>query len=238
MKHPLMVNDTNLCGANTDILSSESAVLWDVATKAQTPNTLGSPSTAVLTSCTRREHSCVQQGREFQGKWGFKAQSSLSVSRYGSGQLDRSTGDTAGREFKQFVVLAFTLSCKTFPSQYLNGHNKDSYQRQQTALTSCSTREYKVWTFQIPVSPHWAQQLWRPGSRWTNGTGRNHITSTLRPSSLTMQGFKQMWRNGYPPIWNIDENIQTAIGNILINPICVTGRNFSSKLFLRKMWRG
>lgn len=154
---------------------------------------------------------------EFQRKGGFKAQSSLSVSRYGFDEVD-----TDGKEFRvcgpcfHALLQDISLLATQWPQW-------GSDQRQQTELNSCSTKEYKVWTLQTPVPPYWAQQLWTGGSRWTNGTVRKaqHICTT---SFQTHHG--RLATNVFEtfPIWNIDENIQTARGNKLITkPVSLEG---------------
>lgn len=150
--------------------------------------------------------------------------------------IDRSTGDAAGKELKQslwFLLLCFPV--RPFPSRYLNGHSKDSYQRQETELTSCSTKECKIWTFQTPVPPHWAQQLWTPGSRWTNGTVREHHICTTSFQLHHVWNKCEGMDNPHLEYWWEHSNSNRKQIN---NHICVIGRNFSSKLSLRKMWRG
>lgn len=195
------------------------------------PNILWSPSTAIVTSCTRGKHSCAQWGREFQGKEGFKAQAVLGMDLYRQKHRRRCWQGTQ----TEFVVLAFVLSCKTFPSRYLDGHSKDSYQRQETELTSCSTKECKIWTFQTPVPPHWAQQLWTPGSRWTNGTVKEHHICTTSFQLHHVWNKCEGMDNPHLEYWWEHSNSNRKQIN---NHICVIGRNFSSKLSLRKMRRG
>lgn len=96
------------------------------------PNTLWSPGTAVVTSCTL--HTGGMQlcptGKGVPEKRGFKAQSSLSVSRYGFDEVDRTTGDTDGKEFSLWFLLLrsparhFSLGNSMATVRTLIRHNK------------------------------------------------------------------------------------------------------------------
>lgn len=137
----------------------------------------------------------------------------------------------------EFMVLAFTLSCKTFASWQLNGHGED-LPGTTNWINLLQHKKYKLWAFQTPLPPYWAQQVWTPGSRWTNGIVRkaHHIpTMSFQSHHVRFETNVKEWILSHLKYWWEHSNNNRKQVN---NHISVIGRNFSSKLSLRKMLRG